>query len=73
MKPKIQVLDNELHIVESGVEITNEYIKTLFDNEQVTTAYRIVCSSTLHSVTVYNEKKIVIPMDLLANHIEIEV
>jgi len=73
VKPSIQVLDDELHIVEGEVEITNEYIKKLFDNEEVTTAYRIVCSSTLYSRSVYNEKEIVIPMDLLANHIEIEV
>ena len=73
VKPSIQVLDDELHIVEDEVEITNEYIKKLFDNEEVTTAYRIVCSSTLYSRSVYNEKEIVIPMDLLANHIEIEV
>lgn len=73
VKPSIQVMDDELHIVEEDVEITNDYIRRLFDNEEVTTAYRIVCSSTLYSRTVYNEKKIVIPMDLLANHIEIEV
>lgn len=73
VRPKIQVFEDELHIIEDEVEITNEYIKDLFENKQITTAYRIVCSSTLQSFSVYNETMIVIPMDLLANHIEIEV
>ena len=73
VRPKIQVFEGELHIIEDEVEITNEYIKDLFENKQITTAYRIVCSSTLQSFSVYNETMIVIPMDLLANHIEIEV
>ena len=49
IKPTVQILNNELHISEDDIEISNKYISELFYNGNVTTAYRIVCPSTLYS------------------------
>mgnify|MGYP000120106177 CR=1 FL=1 len=56
VKPLIQSIDDELHIVEEDVEITNEYINQLYENKEITTAYKIICSSTLYSKTFFNKK-----------------
>jgi hypothetical protein len=73
VKPTVQIVNNELYIFEDEVEISNKYINDLFQNGYVTTAYKIVCPSTLYSNSTVNEKQIIIPLDLLANHIVIEV
>ena len=72
IKPTVQILNNELHISEDVVDITNKYIAKLFQDGNVTTAYRIVCPSSLYSVSVVNQKQIVIPLELLANYIVME-
>lgn len=72
IRPTVQILNNELHISEDVVDITNKYIGKLFRDGNVTTAYRIVCPSSLYSVSVVNQKQIVIPLELLANYIVME-
>ena len=73
VRPAVQVVDDILDISEQEVTITNEYIKKLYEDDLVTTAYKIVCPSTLYSLSVSDKKEIKISMDLLANHIEMEV
>lgn len=73
VKPTIQIRGNELHVTEDSIEITNNYINELFNDGEITTAYRIVCSSTLFSKTVINEKHFIIPLNLLSNYIILEV
>jgi hypothetical protein len=71
--PKIYTSDDNLFICEDIVEITNEYLNTLYLDGNLNTVYKIVCSSTLYCQTVFDEKTIIIPLENLANHIEIEV
>lgn len=72
--PIISMPDNELIIDENNsVQITNEYIKKLYDEGLVTTAYKIVCSATLFSMTEFNNKNFAIPIELIAKSVELEI
>jgi hypothetical protein len=71
--PKIYTSDDNLYIIEDVLEISNEYLYDLYLKENLNTVYKIVCSSTLYCETIFEEKNIIIPLEKLANHIEIEV
>jgi hypothetical protein len=73
VKPKIYLRDGDLHIEESDLEITNEYILDLTNEGKVVTAYKIHCPSTLYSKTFTGEKLIKISEENLANDFSLEV
>jgi hypothetical protein len=73
ISPSVYLNGEDLVIKEDDVEITNGYIKSLYDQGLIKCAYKIVCASTLFNLTVIYQESIVIPISQLANHIEIEV
>lgn len=73
VRPAIYSADGILHLKEETVEITNEYVRELFERRMVSTAYKIDCSSTLFSYCSYENKHIEIPLISLANSIKVEV
>ncbi|MDM9630225.1 hypothetical protein [Robiginitalea aurantiaca] len=73
VQPKVYISEDELHLVEESVTITNDYIAKLYDNGMVTTVYKIVCPSTLYSHTEYDRKHIILPVSNFANALNIEV
>jgi hypothetical protein len=70
--PKINVKDDYLHISQGEVEIFNDTLKELYENKKITTAYKILCSSTLYSKVVIGEIKEKIKVSELANQVLIE-
>lgn len=67
-------VNNELTFDENNsVEITNQYIKSLYDEGYVSLAYKIVCSATLFSQTYYNVTNFSISVDLLSKEVELEI
>jgi hypothetical protein len=71
--PEINVKDDYLHISQGEVDIFNDTLKELYDNKKITTAYKILCSSTLYSKVVIGEIKEKIKVSELANQVLIEV
>jgi hypothetical protein len=70
--PEIHVKDDYLHISQGDVEIVNDTLVELYENKKITTAYKILCSSTLYSKVVIGEMKEKIEVSKLANQVLIE-
>jgi hypothetical protein len=71
--PKINVKEDYLHISQGKVEIFNDTLNEFYKNGKITTAYKILCSSTLYSKVVIGEIEEKIKVSELANQILIEV
>lgn len=73
VKPNIYSAEDTLHINEESVEISNEYIKELYDNGVISTVYKIDCPPTFFNFCSSKNKHIEIPLSKLAKFINIEV
>ena len=69
---QIVVKNQEFIIDEISVDINNDYFKSLFANKIITTAYKILCSSTLYSNTITGKINLKIPSAELSNTVLIE-
>jgi hypothetical protein len=64
---------DKLYIKEEEVEITNKYILELYNNGQLSTVYKIDCSSTFYNYCSSDNKNIEISLERLAKVVTVEV
>lgn len=73
--PKIELSDKFLNLTltSADIEISNEYISSLYLSGDVSLVLKIVCPSTLYSASFKGNNEISIDSSNLANHFSLEV